>query len=207
MNVFEEIKKSKIIAVVRLDDYDKASRAFDALVAGGINCLEVAFNMPFAKRLLREKVAKYGDKFLIGAGTVTDEATAAAAKRAGAKFILTPAVDEGVIGYCVNEGLTVIPGVMTPTEILTAVRAGAKAVKLFPASVFPPRIISDLRAPFCGLQVLASAGITEDNAKEWLKAGAFALAVSSPLLKGVKENDFAAVKSNAERFVRLVNEK
>ena len=150
---------------------------------------------------------KYGDKFLIGAGTVTDEATAAAAKRAGAKFILTPAVDEGVIGYCVNEGLTVIPGVMTPTEILTAVRAGAKAVKLFPASVFPPRIISDLRAPFGGLQVLASAGITEDNAKEWLKAGAFALAVSSPLLKGAKENDFAAVKSNAERFVRLVNEK
>ena len=184
MNVFEEIKKSKIIAVVRLDDYDKASRAFDALVAGGINCIEVAFNMPFAKRLLREKVAKYGDKFLIGAGTVTDEATAAAAKRAGAKFILTPAVDEGVIGYC-----------------------GAKAVKLFPASVFPPRIISDLRAPFGGLQVLASAGITEDNLKEWLKAGAFALAVSSPLLKGVKENDFAAVKSNAERFVRLVNEK
>ncbi len=207
MNTLEEIKKSKIVAVIRLDDYEKASRAFDALADGGINCLEIAFNMPFAKRLLREKIAKYGDKFLIGAGTVTDEATAAAAKRAGAKFILTPAVDEGVIGYCVKESLPVIPGVMTPTEILTAVRAGAKAVKLFPASVFPPRVISDLRGPFDGLEVLASAGITEDNAKDWLKAGAFALAVSSPLLKGAKENDFVAVRKNAERFVRLVNEK
>lgn len=207
MDILEEIKKSKLIAVVRLDDYDQASLAFDALISGGINCIEVAFNMPFAKRLLREKIAKYGDKFLIGAGTVTDESSAAAAKRAGAKFILTPAVDVSVIEYCVKEDLLVIPGVMTPTDILTATHAGAKAVKLFPASIFPPRIIADLRGPFDGLEVLVSAGITEDNAKDWLKAGAFAIAVSSPLLKGSKENDFLAVKKNAEHFVRLVSEK
>lgn len=191
------------MAVVRLNDYDVASAAFDALVDGGITVLEVAFNMPFAKRLLREKIAKYGDKAIIGAGTVLDEATAAAAKRAGAKFILTPALEKSVVEYCVKEELPVIPGVFTPTEILTAISMGAPAVKLFPASAFSPRVISDLRAPLGNIDILASAGITEENAAEWLKAGAFALAVSSPLLKGASEGDYKKVKENAKRFVAI----
>ena len=207
MDIIDRIRQSKIIAVIRLDDYDVASAAFDALVDGGIDVLEIAFNMPFAKRLLREKIAKYGDKAVIGAGTILDEATAAAAKRAGAKFILTPALEKSVVEYCVKEGLPVIPGVFTPTEILTATRMGAPAVKLFPASAFAPRVVSDLRAPLGNIDILASAGITEQNAKDWLKAGAFALAVSSPLLSGAAEGDFQRVKDNAKSFIALVNEK
>lgn len=199
------MKKAKLVAVIRLPEYEAASRAFDAVFEGGINCLEIAFNMPFAKRLLREKIAKYGNAALIGAGTILDEATAAAAKRAGAAFILTPAFDEGVVEYCVKENLLVIPGAFTPTEAFNATKAGAPAVKLFPASAYSPRVISDFKGPFPDIDILVSAGVTEENAKEWLSAGAFALAVSSPLLSGAKEGDFLKVKKNAERFSRLVN--
>src|SRR6266536_1486492 len=137
-----------IVPVVRAPTADEALRVVDAIRAGGIDIIEVTMTVPGAVQVIEKLARRYGGEVVVGAGTVLDRETALACIRAGASFVVSPALDEATIECCRAEGIPVMPGALTPTEIVRAWRAGADAVKVFPCSaVGGPSYIRALKAP------------------------------------------------------------
>jgi 2-dehydro-3-deoxyphosphogluconate aldolase / (4S)-4-hydroxy-2-oxoglutarate aldolase len=164
-----------VIAIVRGHPPDVVSRIADGLVAGGVTTVEVTLDSPHA---LSSIVAldDRGD-VLVGAGTVLDAAGADAAIDAGAAFLVAPGVDPGVIAAAAARGVPMLPGALTPTEILTAWQAGAAAVKVFPAGPLGPGYLAALRGPLADVPLVPTGGIDDRNAAAFMAAGAVSLGV------------------------------
>jgi 2-dehydro-3-deoxyphosphogluconate aldolase/(4S)-4-hydroxy-2-oxoglutarate aldolase len=186
----EETKKALeqtgIIPVLRADSVQTGHALVDAMMAGGITVVEVTMTVPNALTLLRELKQRHGGKLLLGSGTVTDVAQAAATIDAGAEFVVSPSLHLDVVAKTKELGKISIPGALTPTEVITAWRAGADYVKVFPCSAMGgATYLKSLLAPFPELKLIPTGGVTLQTAAAFLKAGARALGVGTDLVNTV----------------------
>jgi 2-dehydro-3-deoxyphosphogluconate aldolase/(4S)-4-hydroxy-2-oxoglutarate aldolase len=196
-----------LIPVVRASSAEEAMSIVEAIKAGGLSILEITMTVPGALRVIEKVADRYGDKILLGAGTVLDAETARAVILAGAEFIVTPSLKASTIEVCKRYSKVVIPGALTPTEVVTAWEAGADFVKVFPCdNVGGPKYIRALKGPFPQIDLIPTGGVNLNTAAEFLAAGSAALAVGSELVdkKAVAAGDFAKITDNARKFLEVM---
>ena len=167
----QRVLASGIVAILRAPDGGLLVDVAEALVAGGVEVLEVTFTVPQAHRVLEQVAARLGDRVLLGAGTVLDTETARIAMLAGAEFIVSPVVNLEVIQLCRRYDKLVMPGALTPTEVLAAWQAGADIVKVFPSDITGPAYIKALHGPLPQIRLMPTGGVNLQTAAEFLKAG------------------------------------
>jgi 2-dehydro-3-deoxyphosphogluconate aldolase/(4S)-4-hydroxy-2-oxoglutarate aldolase len=206
MSLASEIESDGVVAIVRLDDLSRATPLTEALLRGGVRSVEFTFTNPLAGRAIETVRTELGDRAMIGAGTVLDTETARAAILSGAQFIVTPTLNTAVIELCNRYGVPTVIGAFTPTEMLTAWQAGATFVKVFPASVGGPGYLKDVRGPLPQLKLIPTGGVSVENAGDFIRAGAVAIAAGSSLVdaKSVNTEDWATLESRAQQLVVAV---
>jgi len=179
----ETIERIGLIPVLRARNAGQALAFVEAMIAGGVTVVEVTMTVPGAIDVLRELKAKYGSRLLLCCGTVTRAAEAQATINAGAEFVVSPSLHPEVIQTTKTNGKLSIPGALTPTEVITAWRAGADYVKIFPCSAMGgASYLKSLLAPFPFLKLIPTGGVTLESASSFLQAGARALGVGSDLV-------------------------
>ncbi|MGW0788097.1 bifunctional 4-hydroxy-2-oxoglutarate aldolase/2-dehydro-3-deoxy-phosphogluconate aldolase [Streptomyces sp. NPDC002911] len=199
----EVLRRTRLAAIVRGSDADAALRTVLTLAEEGVALVEVSLNTTDALGVVRRASAEVGPGTVVGAGTVLTEDDVARAQDAGAGWIVTPALTEAVAAS-VRAGLPVLAGALTPTEAVAARRAGADAVKLFPASLGGPAYLKALRDPFPDMPLVPVGGVDLARAEQYLSHGAVAVGVGSPLVgDAVHGGDLAALRTRARRFVAL----
>lgn len=205
--ILQHLLAEKVVAIVRLDSGEQLVKVAEALKAGGITVIEFTLSTPGALDMVKEASARFGGDVLLGAGTVLDPETARAAILAGADFIVTPTVNLETIALCKRYGKPIVGGAMTPTEMLTAWEAGADLVKVFPASnIGGPDYIKAVLAPLPHLRLVPTGGVSAENASQYLKAGAAAVAVGGNLVnkKAVASSDWSTITAEARKLMEVV---
>jgi len=200
---------SGIVAVVRAPNGDGMAELSEALAAGGVDAVEITFTVPKAHRVLEEVADKVGDRILLGAGTVLDPETARIAILAGAQFVVSPTINLEVIRLCHRYDRVVVPGAMTPTEVLTAWEAGADVVKIFPSEVVGPAYFKALLSgPLPQVRLMPSGGVNLQTAADFLRAGATVLSVGSALVDpaALAARDFGKIEATARKYVEIVRQ-
>jgi len=201
----KRLKKTGIVAVVRAENAEGAFKIAEAVKAGGIEAIEITMTVPGAVDVIKELAANYSNnEILIGAGSVLDAETARSCIMAGAEYVVGPALDIEMIKLCNRYQKVVIPGAMTVTEVITAMEAGADIVKIFPATLFGPKIIKAIKGPVPQAQLLPTGGVNIDNVDEWIKAGSFAVGAGSALTGGAKTGDYDLVTEVAKDFIKKI---
>ena len=197
-----------IVAIIRASSGEQLVGVAEALYAGGIDVIEVTFTVPRVLEILADVREALGEKILLGAGTVLDPESARAAMLAGAEFIVCPNVDVDVIRMCRRYGKLVMPGALTPTEVVTAWEAGANIVKVFPADVGGPCYLKALAGPLPQVKLLPTGGVDLNTIGSFLDAGACAVGLGSALVEkeAVARGDMDRVKSLAEQYVAAVRQ-
>lgn len=206
MSTLNQILEHKIVAIIRGANPADVLKITDALYAGGVRILEITMNSDDPLTVIKEVAAKYGDKMVIGAGTVLDGETAKQAVAAGAKFVLSPIVSEDVIKTAQSLGVVSIPGAFTATEIYNAYKMGADIIKVFPAN--SPSYIKDIRGPLPQIPLLPTGGISVDNIKDFKKAGAVGFGIGSALVNtkvAVTPAYLSELTENAKKLVGALN--
>lgn len=194
--VLTRIGEIGIVPVVRAHSPDEALMAVAAIKDGGVPVLEITMTVPGALRVIEEVASRYGEDVLVGAGTVLDPETARACIAAGASFVVSPSLNVKTIELCRRYGVVVMPGALTPTEILTAWQAGADVVKVFPCGALGgTKYLRALKAPFPQIELIPTGGISLTNAGEFISAGAWAIGIGSELV------DLSAIKANQQERV------
>jgi len=202
------IRATGVVAIMRAQSSDQLISAADAIKAGGVRVIEVTMTTPGALGVIEQATQRYGDEVLFGAGSVLDTETARAAILAGAGFVVAPTLSVDVVALCNRYSVPVMPGIMTPTEALTAWEAGADMVKLFPASFGGPAMIKAIRAPLPMLEVVPVGGVNLETAVPFIKMGAAALGVGSSLVnqKLLDADDMDELTRRAKAFIAAVQE-
>ena len=185
--------RERATAILRCDDQSTARKAMDAAVRGGFHIVEFTLTIPGVYDLIREFSAR--DNLVVGAGTVLSSEQAQRAVDAGAGFLVSPVVDSEVIERATDLGVAIMPGTHTPTEMLSAYRAGAPLCKLFPAPGMGPAYVRSILGPMPFLKIVPTSGVDLDNARDWLRAGAYALGFVGPL--------FVSADLANQRFERI----
>lgn len=206
--VLERITTTGVVPVIRAQSADEAASAIAAIQKGGLSVLEITMTVPGAVELIRE-VARRATDALVGAGTVLDPATARACIAAGARFVVSPALNLATIEACREAGIVVLPGALTPTEVVTAWNAGADLVKVFPANALGgPSYIKSLKAPLPAVRLVPTGGVNLQTAKDFIKAGAAALGVGADLvdLAALRRGEAELITERARQFLALVKE-
>jgi 2-dehydro-3-deoxyphosphogluconate aldolase / (4S)-4-hydroxy-2-oxoglutarate aldolase len=204
--VIARIRELAIIPAVRASNDEDALFAAEAVARGGIPIVELTMTVPKANELIAHLVKKH-PHMVVGAGTVLDLETARACLAAGAKFITSPGLDPEIVQFAVQAGVTVIPGVMTPSEIIAAVKAGADFVKIFPCSQLGGGdYLNALKAPFPNVSFIAAGGVNQQTAGDYLGAGAIAVGIGKDLIPPraitIREADW--IEELARRYVQTV---
>lgn len=195
----ERFGREKASAILRTDQQDKAALAMEAAVRGGFTVVEFTLSIPGAYDLVREFSQREG--LVVGTGTVMDEVEARHSVAAGARFLVSPVVDEAVISVAAELGVACMPGTHTPTEMLRAHRAGAPLCKLFPAPGSGPAWVRSVLGPMPYLRIVPTNGVDEHNAGDWISAGAFAVGFTAPLFNpaDLAAGDWDAIEARARR--------
>lgn len=206
--VITRMKEDCLVAVVRAKNKEQGEKVIDAIIAGGINFIEITMTMDEGNpvEFIQFMSEKYRDneRIVIGAGTVLDPETARAVILAGANYVVSPGLNVDTIKLCNRYRIPMLPGVMSPTEAITALESGCDIIKVFPGNVVGPGAISSFKGPLPQGDFMPSGGVDVDNVDKWLKAGACAVGTGSSLTKGAKTGDFAAVTAKAKEFVEAV---
>ncbi len=205
-DVMARIRQRRLVAVVR-STAEQVEPVVNALLDGGVDAIEITFSVPNAPAVIALVKEQFGDRVLLGAGTVRDTQKATDAIAAGARYIVSPSTDLAVIALCHERDVAVMPGAFTPTEIEAAWRAGADAVKLFPASVGGIAYLKAIRAPMPDVPIIPTGGVDADNAADWLRAGAVALGVGSKLVlkDALATGDYARITEKAKAFLAAIS--
>ena len=203
--ILTKIQDSGIVAVVRAETTDEAQRIAEACLEGGVSAIELTFTVPHADKVIEFLANKYSpEEMILGAGTVMDSQTARMAMLCGAQYIVSPYFDIETVKLCNRYRMAVMPGVMSVREAVMAIEAGADILKIFPADLFGPKIIKDIKGPLPYAKMMPTGGVTADNAGEWIKAGAVALGAGGSLTAGAKTGDYALITETAKRFVKNI---
>jgi 2-dehydro-3-deoxyphosphogluconate aldolase/(4S)-4-hydroxy-2-oxoglutarate aldolase len=204
--ILSRILHSGIVAVVRADRGDQLLNVAQALLAGGVDAIEVTFTVPKAHEVIERVASELGDRIILGAGTVLDPETARIAILSGAQYIVAPNTNPRVIEMCRRYSKPALPGALTPTEVVAAWEAGADVVKIFPSDLTGPAYIKALHGPLPHIRLMPTGGVNLQTALDFLKAGACALGVGSALVdsKRVAEGKFAEIESLAKQYAQIV---
>lgn len=204
-DVLTPILDTGVVAIARGVENERILEVVDALVAGGIRVCEITADSPGALESIERVAAEFGDQITVGAGTVLDAETARACQLAGAEFLVTPTTETDVIRIGNRYGTPVIPGVMTPTEALTATEAGADMCKLFPASTLGPSHVSAIRGPLEQIPIVPTGGVSPENATEFFEHGATAIGVGSSLVDSdaIENGEYGRLTETAEQLIEI----
>ena len=206
--VLSRMREECLIAVIRAKNHEQGEKIVEAVIEGGIHFIEITMTMdegnPIAFLSAMAEKYRQDDRIVLGAGTVLDPETARAAILAGANYVVSPGLNLDTIKLCNRYRVPMLPGVMTPTEAITALEAGCDVIKLFPGNILGPAAISSFKGPLPQGEFMPSGGVDVDNVDKWIKAGAYAVGTGSSLTKGAKTGDFAAVTAKAKEFVEAV---
>jgi 2-dehydro-3-deoxyphosphogluconate aldolase/(4S)-4-hydroxy-2-oxoglutarate aldolase len=206
--VLKQCREIGLVPVLRAESEVQALVLASAIAAGGVTVLEVTMTVPGAIRVMR-RLAEERPDILIGAGTVLDPETARMCILEGAQFIVSPALNTKTIEMCHRYGVAVLPGALTPTEIVTAWEAGADVVKIFPASSLGgAKYLKSVKAPLPQVEMIPTGGVSQATAAEFLEAGAFALGVGADLvnLKAIAEGKPETITENAKKYLAIVRQ-
>ena len=204
--VLNALRTIGLVPVLRAESEEQALALASAIAAGGVTVLEVTMTVPGAIRVMR-RLAEERPDILIGAGTVLDPETARMCLLEGAQFVVSPALNVKTIEMCHRYGVAVLPGALTPTEIVTAWEAGADVVKIFPASALGgAKYLKSVKAPLPQVEMIPTGGVSQSTAAEFLEAGAFALGVGADLvdLKAIAQGRPETITENARKYLAIV---
>src|SRR6266513_881659 len=196
-----------IVPVVRTSSAEGAIKAIEAIYRGGIRAAEITMTVPGAIRALEKVADQFGDKIVLGAGTVLDPETARACMLAGAEFFVTPSLKVATIEMAKRYSKVICPGALTPTEVVTAWEAGADVIKIFPAnSVGGPKYIKALKGPLPHIEMIPTGGVNLETAGEFLKAGACAVAVGGELVdaKIIREGRYEVIEERTRQYLAVI---
>jgi 2-dehydro-3-deoxyphosphogluconate aldolase/(4S)-4-hydroxy-2-oxoglutarate aldolase len=205
--IMQHMHELGLVPVLRASSAEEAITIADAILAGGVNILEVTMTVPGAIRVIEQLANHHGSKLLLGAGTVLDPETARSCILAGAQFIVSPALDLRTIELCRRYSVPIMPGALTPTEIVTAWQAGADVVKVFPCSALGgAKYLQALKGPLPQIQLIPTGGVSLATAEGFLAAGAFALGVGGDLVdaKAAREGRTSVITENAQKYISIV---
>jgi len=196
-------KKLPILGILRCSANAPVEDLVEAVVSSGLETIEIAMNSGDAANLIRRAVKASGKRLMIGAGTVLTTDILKEALDAGASFIVMPTLVKDVIDSCVKHKIPVFPGAFTPQEVYNAWNAGAAMVKVFPAAMFGPAYIKELKAPFDKIELLACGGITPDNIKPYFQNGASAVAFGGSVFKKewLEKRDFESIRHSIKNLI------
>lgn len=208
----EWIRREKLVAILRGVPDVQLQPLLEALYAGGVRLAEITFDAkgvtPAEKtaRQIGEMAKAFEGRMLIGAGTVLTEKQAELAIRAGARFLISPNVDQQVIQAAVNAGVVSMPGAVTPTESVNAVKMGADFVKIFPSDTLGPKYFKAICAPLSHIDFIAVGGVNEKNVADFLAAGAVGVGVGSNIVNKemLKNQDYAGITQLAKMYVEAI---
>ncbi len=207
--ILKQIREVGLVPVLRAPSADAAIAAAAAIESGGVPVLEITMTVPGAIEVIRAVVKSSQGRVLVGAGTVLDPETARACILAGAEFVVSPSLNLKTIELCRRYAVPVIPGALTPTEIVTAWEAGADVVKVFPCSaVGGAKYLAALKGPLPQIELIPTGGVSLSTAPELLAAGAFALGVGGDLvdLKALNSGNLELITQNARKYVAVLKQ-
>ena len=204
LDAVRQIKEIGIVPIIRTTDTATAIRSVEAIYEGGLRCAEITMTVHGAIRALEEVATRFGDRILLGAGTVLDPETARACILAGAEFLVTPSLNTKTIELARRYSKAIFPGALTPTEIVTAWEAGADGIKVFPCSAMGgAKYIRALRGPFPQIEFVPTGGVNLDTISEFLEAGCCAVGVGGELVdaKSTAAGNYPVITDRAKQFV------
>lgn len=203
--VLRKIKDVGVVAVIRAESAEQAIKISRACVDGGIPAIELTFTVPGAADVLKELAKTFKkDELILGAGTVLDATTARMAILAGATYIVSPGFDLETAQICNLYQVPYMPGCLTITEMLTALKAGCDVIKLFPGSAFGPSYVKAVKGPLPDINIMPTGGVSLDNVAEWIKNGVVSVGIGGELTAPAKKGDYEGVTKNAKAFVEAV---
>jgi 2-dehydro-3-deoxyphosphogluconate aldolase / (4S)-4-hydroxy-2-oxoglutarate aldolase len=205
--IIRQIAEIGVVPVVRAESAEQALQVVDAIKEGGVPVLEITMTVPGAVKVIEQIADKHGDSVLVGAGTVLDPETARACILAGARFVVSPALNVGTIELCRRYSVPVAPGALTPTEVVTAWQAGADVVKVFPCGAMGgASYLKSLKAPLPQIEMIPTGGVSLKTAADFIAAGALALGVGADLVdtRAIKAGEPGKVTDAARAYVQAV---
>ncbi|MNZ68473.1 2-dehydro-3-deoxy-6-phosphogalactonate aldolase [compost metagenome] len=215
LKVLQQLSEAGVVAVLRADSPEEVAEMARRAIKGGIKAIEITMTVPFALRAIEELSKEYSSEAapdadnyaIIGVGTVLDPETARAAIMAGAEYVVAPALNPETIKLCNRYAIPVMPGTMTVQEIQSALELGVDVVKLFPGNLYSPSVISAIKGPLPQANIMPTGGVSLDNLKDWIKAGAVAVGIGSDLTKeAVKTGDFSLIEQKAAAYIAAYRE-
>ena len=215
LRVLQQLTEAGVVAVLRADSPEEVAEMARRAIKGGIKAIEITMTVPFALRAIEQlsqefssSVSPDSDNFaIIGVGTVLDPETARAAILAGAEYVVAPSLNADTIKLCNRYAIPVMPGTMTIQEIQTALELGVDVVKLFPGNLYSPSVIPSIKGPLPQANVMPTGGVSLDNLKDWIKAGAVAVGIGSDLTKdAAKTGDFSLIEKKAAAYIAAYRE-
>lgn len=204
--IIEGLLTPGVVAIIRADNSEQLIQCSKALIDGGISGIEVTMTTPNALQVIADVKKAYGDKALLGVGSVLDAKTAKAAIAAGAEYVITPVLKPEVIAFCNRVDKPIFSGSYTPTEAQTAYELGADFIKIFPADGLGPKYISAIRGPLPHLKIVPTGGVDVNTAGDFIKAGCVAVAAGSSLVSKdiLKNQKWAELTELAGKFIAAV---
>ena len=208
MKMRETVNENPLLAILRNVPDEILLEYADAIVAGGVNFFEVALNSDGAYEQIARLRDHFGDSVRLGAGTAITLERARAAISAGAEFLLSPSTNEDVLELCACQGIPMLPGALTPTDVSVCVRYGFDTIKLFPAADMPMSYVKHLKGPFDGTEYVAIGGVNADNMADFIKHGYIGVGLGSNILPkdAVAARDWCRATEYVEKLLRTINE-
>ena len=206
MSILKKIIENKVIAVIRSNSKDNLMPFIDLIIKSGINSIEITLTTPNALSVIKQLKSNYKGSILIGAGTVTDLDSAKKALDAGAEYIVTPVLNMEVIDYVKKSQFPVISGAFSPTEIYNSFHAGSDMIKIFPANLLGIENFKSIQVIMPKLTLMPTGGISSENAREWLNAGADVLGIGTSLINDqiISNKDYDKLKSNSQKILESI---
>lgn len=205
--IISRIKDVGLVAVVRAESSEQATKITEACIKGGVAAIEITFTVPGAHEVIKELSSKYSDEeIIIGAGTVMDAETARTAILSGARYVVSPYLNVDTVKLCNRYQIACMPGAMTIKEVVECMEAGADIVKVFPGELFGPKIIKAIKGPIPYAPLMPTGGVSLDNVAEWIKAGAVAVGAGGSLTAGAKKGDYDSITNIGREFIEKIKE-
>lgn len=205
MSTLERIKDQRVIAILRGYSTERSVEIVEQLLAGGVRTVEITMDSPDAPGTI-EALHQAFDEVLVGAGTVRTTEDAEGASGAGAQFALSPVFETDVVQACKEKGMVMLPGCVTPTEMMNAYNLGADGIKLFPAANFGPSYLKRVKTPLPDMLFVPTGGVSSNNAGEYMEAGASAVGAGSFLTGGIEEDGLTSVRDRAATLREAVRD-
>ena len=207
IKILEKIMDSGLVAVVRAENSEQATKIADACIEGGVAAIEITFTVPGAARVIEDLARTYkSGEIIIGAGTVLDPETARIAILAGAQYIVSPSLNPATARLSNRYQIPFMPGIGNIRDIVEAMEAGAEIIKVFPGETLGATFVKAVKGPLPHAALMPTGGVGLDNVGDWIKAGCVAVGVGGNLTGGAKKGDYASITSIARQFIEKIQQ-